>query len=301
MSQLRRFLNLVTMNRKDGIYSLRRIDLSRQHLFYPTPPPPAAARQDLKRSSLQQIERIRIPAASIICTDNSGLAFLYDAVFRSVVTMPSLHSRKWCPISFSVPGPDEDGGPENDVPGSCLYIMEKFMEKVTSAYQDQGQFEGFIHTSSETSFRKSWYRHSLPPPPYVLDPGYQPAGIHSQAVLGGGSHLCISALGHGTYCFDTASREWSHAGDLMLPINGMAEFCIVKFFETMQVGTYCFGEPVVDDIFAVFTGVELLPSRAKGDKLNGNGKCKWRRGIRMVQHMSKVHVLAGYTTIEVVF
>ncbi|KAF8748246.1 hypothetical protein HU200_012989 [Digitaria exilis] len=241
--------------------------------------------------------------------------------------MPSLHSRKWCPISFSVPGPDEDGGPENDVPGSCLYIMEKFMEKVTSAYQDQGQFEGFIHTSSETSFRKSWYRHSLPPPPYVLDPGYQPAGIHSQAVLGGGSHLCISALGHGTYCFDTASREWSHAGDLMLPINGMADdiwrihyppdwdsygitnvislgagrFCIVKFFETMQVGTYCFGEPVVDDIFAVFTGVELLPSRAKGDKLNGNGKCKWRRGIRMVQHMSKVHVLAGYTTIEVVF
>nr|CAB3497705.1 unnamed protein product [Digitaria exilis] len=271
--------------------------------------------------------------------------------------------RKWCPISFSVPGPDEDGSPEEDGPGSCLYIMEK----VATPEPDQGQFEAFVYTSAETSFSKSWYRHSLPPPPYVLHPSYQLARIYSQAVLGGGSHLCISALGHGTYCFDTASREWSHAGDWILPVYGMAEyvpelnlwfglsekdllpcafdlssvlegrkptltdiwrinyppdwcshgitniislgagrFCIVKFFETMQEGTYCFGEPVVDEIFAVFTGVELLSSCAKGVKLNGNGKgtCSGnhngKQGIRMVKHMSKVHVLTGYTTIEAI-
>ncbi|CAN6291356.1 unnamed protein product [Urochloa humidicola] len=380
---LRRFLNLVLQNYKDGIYSQRRIDLSRQHLFYPTPPPPEASAVHHKKLDLQEMESIRIPAASarfqpnpsydsidhvwkvhcfglseskIICTDNSGLAFLYDAVSRSFVTMPSLHTPKWCPISFSVTGSEQDGV-------SSLYIMEK----VPSSDPEEGQFEAFIYTTSQTSYNKSWYRHSLPLPPYILDPCYKRARIQSHAVLGGGSHLCISAIGHGTYCFDTASREWSHAGDWMLPMCGKAEyvpeldiwfglsdgdlqpcvcdlssvlrgqkpelhniwrnhyppdwnslgitkivslgsgrFCFVNFFETMEQGVYGFGgEPVVDLNFAVFTGVQLLPSRAVGDKLllneNGTGNTvngKGARKIRMVNHMSKLHVLTGSTTIE---
>ncbi|CAL4936698.1 unnamed protein product [Urochloa decumbens] len=246
----------------------------------------------------------------IICTDNSGLAFLLDAGSRSFVTMPSLHTPKWCPISFSVIGSEQDGA-------SSLYVMEKV---------PSSDPEAFLYTTSETSYNKSWYRHSLPPPPYILDPGYKRARIHSHAVLGGGSHLCISAIGHGTYCFDTASREWSHAGDWMLPMYGKAEYvpeldiwfglsdgisshasvtsplpsearsrsCTTSGGTiTRQIGTPL-GSPKLS-AWALAEGDKLLMNdNGSGNTVNGKGTQR----IRMVNHMSKLHVLTGYTTIE---
>ncbi|GJN22680.1 hypothetical protein PR202_gb10271 [Eleusine coracana subsp. coracana] len=70
---------------------------------------------------------------------------------------------------------------------------------------------------------KSWLHHSLPPPPYALFPGCETAPTKAYAVLGGGSHLCVSGEGVGTYCFDTTTREWTRAGDWMLPFYGKAE------------------------------------------------------------------------------
>ncbi|TVU44409.1 hypothetical protein EJB05_03850, partial [Eragrostis curvula] len=244
MGHRRRFLNFVVRNCKSGVYSLRRLDLSRQRLFYPTTPPNA----DLKSLVLEEMESIRLPAPSIrfqpnpappacidltrkvhcfglseskiICTDNAGLSFLYDAGLRAFVTMPSLHAPKRVPISFALPDDDPDQANGGD---SSLYLMEQVPYP---HYEQKGLFEAFVYTTSNTlssRHRKSWHRHSLPPPPFVLDPGFDGAQIDSHAVLGGGSHLCVSGRDIGTYCFDTASREWSRAGDWTLPFFDKAE------------------------------------------------------------------------------
>ncbi|KAF8762337.1 hypothetical protein HU200_009514 [Digitaria exilis] len=236
---LRRFLNLVTQNCKNGVYSLRRMDLSRLDLFHPTTPRKA----EQKKLNLHEMEIIRLPAPSInfhpnpspegvhhkwkmdcfglsenkiICTDNCGLAFLYDADLRSVVPLPALHSPKRCPISLSVPDIEEFGRGG----GASLYVMEM----VPWPRPDKGQFEAFVYAMPELSYDRSWYRHSLPPPPYVLEPGYVNSPTLSYALLGGGSHICISATDRGTYCFDTATREWSYSGDWMLPFCGKCEY-----------------------------------------------------------------------------
>lgn len=79
--------------------------------------------------------------------------------------------------------------------------------------------------STETpkpSYSKSWHCDPLPQPPYVRDPGYKPTDIDFYAVVGG--VICIFTEGIGTYCFDTASRTWSKAGDWALPFYGKVEY-----------------------------------------------------------------------------
>jgi hypothetical protein len=164
---LRRFLNLIVLNSKSGIQSLRRMDMSREGLFYPKPP-------RRRKVVLKDLETIRMPPApgirfhqnplnfsrkmdcfglsenKIFCMDNSGLAFLYDASLRSFAPMPSLYSPKRWPIYFSVPSQEDGGG--------SLYVMDK----VPRPLRDQeGQLEAFIYDTS----REAWKRHSLPPPP----------------------------------------------------------------------------------------------------------------------------------------
>ncbi|KAK3145678.1 hypothetical protein QOZ80_3BG0256020 [Eleusine coracana subsp. coracana] len=237
----RRFLNFVVQNYRNGLYSLRRLDLWRHRLFFPNAD---GATTDLKKLIFEEMESFKVPAPSvrfypnpspaivdlpyrvhsfglseskIICTDNSGLSFLYDAGRRAFVTMPSLHAPKKVPISFAVPPNDKDGG-------GGLYVMEQVPYP---HYTQKGLFEVFVNTSSESRpfySRSPWQCHSLPPPPFVLDPGFKGARIDTYAVLGGGSHLCISSQGVGTYCFGTASREWSRAGNWTLPFYVKAEY-----------------------------------------------------------------------------
>ncbi|OEL31592.1 hypothetical protein BAE44_0007386 [Dichanthelium oligosanthes] len=80
----------------------------------------------------------------IICADNCGLAFLYDAGLRSVVPLPALHSPKRCPISLPVPDVEEHGRGG----GACLYVMEK----VPRPCPDEGQVEAFVYAMSEMSY-----------------------------------------------------------------------------------------------------------------------------------------------------
>jgi hypothetical protein len=40
----------------------------------------------------------------------------------------------------------------------------------------------------------------------------------------GGSTMCVSTRENRTYCFDTNSHRWWHAGDWMLPFGGRAEY-----------------------------------------------------------------------------
>ncbi|TVU44119.1 hypothetical protein EJB05_03552, partial [Eragrostis curvula] len=253
MSRLRRFVNLVTLERKRDMYSLRRIDLWQHDFFYPatTPPPPPKAQRKLPLAAdPKEMEQFETPPScfnfqpkpcpealdytwkmhnfgvsenKIICVDNFGVSFLYNTDEPCVTTMPALHSPKRHPVSLSVfdPEDDDDGGGTGS-----LYVIEA-VPRPRRREDHQGQFEAFDYGMSVSRVEKSWRRHSLPPPPFVLEPGYEhrSAGvISSYAVLGGGSHLCVSAAGFGTYCFDTARREWGRAGDWMLPIAGKAEY-----------------------------------------------------------------------------
>uniref|UniRef100_R7WDQ8 Uncharacterized protein n=1 Tax=Aegilops tauschii TaxID=37682 RepID=R7WDQ8_AEGTA len=71
-----------------------------------------------------------------------------------------------------------------------------------------------------------WEWSRLPPPPYVNDPAYDCTAIHSYTLLNAGSTICVSSSGRspvGTYCFDTASRQWRKAGRWALPFGGRAE------------------------------------------------------------------------------
>ncbi|CAN6286183.1 unnamed protein product [Urochloa humidicola] len=368
---LRRFLNLVTLNRKSGVYSLRRMSLSRLDLFFPETPRKADQQKQLNLLQAEMESIRRLPAASlrfhpnpspdaihhkwkvdcfglsedkIICADNCGLAFLYDAAARAVVPLPPLHSPKRCPVFLAVPDAIEHGRPG----GAVLYVMEKVPRPRPAA----AQVEAFAYAMSDMSYERSWRRRSLPPPPYALEPGCENSPALSYALLGGGSHICVSAMGRGTYCLDTAAGgEWTRAaGDWALPFYGKAEyvpeldvwfgisdedflpcassdlssvldgerpglcavwrnrwfpppewetfmatqivslgagrFCVLDFFHTLGEEVDYGGNRVIDDAFAVFTGVELLP----------HGK----RRFRMVNHKSKLYRSDGSTVIEAV-
>ncbi|CAN6291102.1 unnamed protein product [Urochloa humidicola] len=148
---LRRFLNIVTLNRKSGIYSLRRMDLSRLDLFFSETPRKAEHKN--KKLNVHEMESVRLPAASlrfhpnpspdaihhkwkvdcfglsenrIICADNCGLAFLCDAGARAVVPLPSLHYPKRCPISLSIPNAASSDDDDWTLPfhGKAEYVPE---------------------------------------------------------------------------------------------------------------------------------------------------------------------------------
>lgn len=43
-------------------------------------------------------------------------------------------------------------------------------------------------------------------------------------MLGGGSHICLSVNGIGTYCLETASHTWSQVGKWTLPFHGRIDY-----------------------------------------------------------------------------
>jgi hypothetical protein len=161
----------------------------------------------------------------VICVDQAGRTFLFDADTRQLVTMPSLHKPKWSPFSIFVPSTDEDAEHRD---GGRLYVMEKNPEfEAGSCVQHSDQFEAFVfHKPTETSF-KSWHCQLLPPPPFVHDYAYSQkrCKITSYSVVGdNSSHILISAEDAGTYCLDTVSNIWSRVGEWTLPFCGKVEY-----------------------------------------------------------------------------
>lgn len=154
-------------------------------------------------------------------------AFLYDADKRRVVTMaplverPQSYFHPWRRIYFPIAAAAGD-----DEGNDTVYAMDRAVE------EDQGkgfQFQAMVHRKllRRSRYRKRWHVDELPRPPYVDDDGNRGAKtIVSYALVGGAAAadvIWVSTVGRGIYCFDTASRVWSKAGDWALPFDGKVE------------------------------------------------------------------------------
>jgi hypothetical protein len=264
MTLSRRFLNLIMDSQIRGVRTLRRIDLTRQQFFNPGPPPPlhgngsaAAAASVASESTMQRIRLARpivtfrasahdgrwaiqcfpLGENKVLCADQSGRTFLFDANTRHVVTMPSLHKPKDTPFSIFIPSASDDSnsdGFEDDVDDDVgtLFVMEGYptMEPTSDDHspndQPSDEFVAYVYGKRKLTHFKSWKCQSLPPPPYVRDPTWMKfrPQITTYAVVGGGAQILISAESAGTYCMDTATHKWSHVGRWMLPLHGKIEY-----------------------------------------------------------------------------
>ncbi|KAG0516184.1 hypothetical protein BDA96_10G340300 [Sorghum bicolor] len=232
--------------------------------FESAPPPPAAAgAQDaISRPSALEMETVRFLGPSftfralkndwkmdcfpladyseckVVCADLSGRGFVFDLDSPKVGTIPPLRTPKVMPISVFVHKPQVDGNYDNYSNGSSLFLMEKVPQPEArsggghvfyDSVQESEQFVGLInHRSTNPGSDKSWHCHRLPPPPFVHETIHWSNNncpeITAYGVVGGGSHVCISVKGVGTYCLDTESHTWNKVGDWTLPFHGKVEY-----------------------------------------------------------------------------
>lgn len=248
MGPSRRFLNLIVESHDPTIRSLRCIDLKRLQLFFPTPPP-ATGPPTMETFGLPEPTPIfracnsdaacrwRVacyPLAQrrVLCTDQCRRNLLYDASTHEVATIPEFYRPRLNSLSLFIPngvGEDdnngreegredeedcqegsEDEGQRGGGGGGSLFLMEKILQPVT------GDLEVLFYGNG----RRTSHCKLLPPPPYI----HEPSKIGSYAVVGNGSHVCISLNGRGTYFLDTARHKWDKVGDWTLPFHGKAEY-----------------------------------------------------------------------------
>lgn len=253
MGLSRRFLDLIVVNREHATRSLRRIDLKRLELFYPTPPPPPPAPTRRPTTTMESIlhpdpninsivqfgahslMEILLPdpilkfgahslrgaggpcdlacypfgQRKVLTTDQAGRNLLYDASSRDVVVMPEFRKPKF-PGCFSLFVPSGGGA-------GSLYLMVRCLREVKTF-----DFEVLFYGNG----RKTSHCKLLPRPPFVLEPIHRDEypEIRSYAVVGGGSHICVSVDGRGTYTLDTVSHTWDKVGNWMLPFHGKVEY-----------------------------------------------------------------------------
>ncbi|XBI88969.1 hypothetical protein VPH35_026858 [Triticum aestivum] len=273
--------------------------------------------------------------------DSSTRIFRFDAETHCVDTMPSLHMPKRSPLALSIP-PNPATSEKGE--GGALYIMDSILKPDS---EGQVQFETIMYRRrydmSLPNSSMAWHCDALPPPPFVHDQqvGNKPASICSYALVGGHT-ICISVTGVGTYCFDTVTREahpelglWfgvSHsnfhlpcAADISGVVRGeepLREHTRIWADTDVPEGWYPHYRPakvdydcrcghwLVDDILAVFTGMEVvLPGNDNGNDNdegdfkgnnngngnNDNGDCKGNvngngngsPGVRMIKHKSR--------------
>lgn len=209
MGLSRRFLNLIVNEHRPtiadrhwpGVTSLRTIDLGRHELFYPPGSLPLAALKvepltlPTPTFSFRGSRQGCLPVADreVLCMDRYKHAFLFDAATQHVVTIPTRRSFNAMPVSVFVPSArasDDDGDPDG-----ALFVMETWPEHEARCPEPSEQFEALVYRRSSTSSpAKSWHSQLLPPLPYLRNPKYWKfnVGITSYAVVGGGSHICVS-------------------------------------------------------------------------------------------------------------
>lgn len=225
----RQFVNVVM--RSGSTYSVSRIK-PEEKLFYPSIEEAQAAAAVPKKKKMQTISRMPAPKlrleayrlddmrldflplygrgsggdSAILSVDSAGHTILCDSDAGSIQPVPCLNEPKGdSPVSFCIPDPKG---------ALALYVLDRF-----PAGRNPCIFEALVYGKNN-----SWEWHRLPLPPYVNDPAYDCTSIQSYTLLNGGSTICISSSPPiGTYCFDTANREWRKAGRWALPFDGRAE------------------------------------------------------------------------------
>jgi hypothetical protein len=162
----------------------------------------------------------------VICADQSSYGFFVDADACVAGTLRPFKRPKRMPFSISIPRPDIDDDhlfKTGAMIGSIFFVMERFP-------QHGDRFEVFVNSAEYLCDKgKEWYSKLLPPPPFVRKTPSQSrnrAEITAYAVVGGGSHICVSVEGAaaGTYWMDTASYEWTKIGEWTLPFYGKVEY-----------------------------------------------------------------------------
>ncbi|KAF8713448.1 hypothetical protein HU200_028227 [Digitaria exilis] len=166
------------------------------------------------------------PGCKILHANSAGHAVLYDADSRAVVCVPDLGEPKGdSPMSFVVPGA---GAGEEE----SLYVLRSVLMEPTYYQTDLHRSHNFkvLHfggggdsddddddlRSYGFDLTSNFKWHPLPPPPL------SGKNLVSSTVVDGGRTICVSAMsnGTGTFCFDTGTQQWRHAGDWKLPFYG---------------------------------------------------------------------------------
>ncbi|CAL4952274.1 unnamed protein product [Urochloa decumbens] len=231
MSKWRRYLYLVMDRFDKGIYPLRRIDSSSlffpaNHLhiapskvedarlpqpylsFTPTPCTDGTGSRNLDFFAL--FGRGERKKSLIAGSDENGFTVMYDLHQRTVHNTLRLNEPKQIdPISVSV--------------GDALYPKPPMEEDDLELEPTEEDDDDLGPIATEHDGISDWRWRCLEPPPYVLEPDYNPTRISAYTVVGGSS-IWVSTPGIGTYSFDTVAGKWSKAGKWLLPFRGRADY-----------------------------------------------------------------------------
>uniref|UniRef100_I1NUU2 Uncharacterized protein n=1 Tax=Oryza glaberrima TaxID=4538 RepID=I1NUU2_ORYGL len=216
MALSRRFLNLIVDNRFPGSKSLRCIDLTLQNFFNRSDSKVVVA-ADASAAISGSMDWIQLPSP-MFNFQASSVAHHWE------ISCFPLRGREGCPISLFVPSTnvyDDDGD-------GTLFIMERVVkpESPRSSPSHSDQFEAVFYRTPSSVRSVSSTCKPLPLPPFVRDPKFSNTRttINLYVVVSGGSEICISVEGAGTYCMDTVKHTWRHVGQWTLPFYGNVEY-----------------------------------------------------------------------------
>ncbi|KAF7102659.1 hypothetical protein CFC21_103756, partial [Triticum aestivum] len=217
---IRRLLNVVVKNTSTGVHSVRRID-PYKHLFYESGGEPAASIANKAKDCALEMQTLSLPEPSvsfspspttlplmggmdlfapmgggegrIVGANVAGESVLYDADERLFLLLPWINEPKgWNPVCLSIPIP---GAAENS-----LYVMERYLGQSMDAY---GSSEDYTVSCFEVlehgprtgghevrEMHRGWRWRVLRPPPFVLEPDYQPSVIASYTSMVNKTNRC---------------------------------------------------------------------------------------------------------------
>ncbi|KAJ1266760.1 hypothetical protein BS78_07G002900 [Paspalum vaginatum] len=98
---------------------------------------------------------------------------------------------------------------------------------------------------------------------------------------------------------------WREIQDSQLVNLGAGRFCIARFFGIRSPKSYLYYDQIIEDYFAVLTGVEVVPcvdgngSSCGNDKSSGGSSGQIK--LQMVKHKSKLHLCNDGSLIKAVF
>ncbi|VAH24857.1 unnamed protein product [Triticum turgidum subsp. durum] len=199
--------------------------------------------------------------SNVILGDRGNRMLRFNIVdgFRYMDTLPCLHGVKEMPMVISVPPTDvhlPDGHQEDT---GDLYIIDGLLHPDKAEVRPQFEalvWRGFDQSAISSKF---WHCDILPLPPWINH--HEHAMVFGHALVG--DSICFSicgAQGAGTYCFHIATREWSKAGDCLMPFHGKADYVpeLGLWFGMSQDNLLC-----AADLSGLVRGEELSPDKMR--------------------------------------